>query len=96
MSFFSHVKYDKPLPDGANVELITNDLEFGHLFYEISSDGRLLDRNDDGTFTDVNYTGSLHVYSHGGEYRDYIMSFDEDGNLMEVICASDYMLYGRS
>lgn len=84
MSFFSHVKYDKSLPDGKRVELITNDLVFGNLFYEISETGRLLLNNENGSFTDVNYTGRLFVYTYGGEFQGYFMDFDKNGTLQKV------------
>ena len=38
------------MPEDEIINLITKDLEFGCLFYEISDTGRLLRDNEDGTY----------------------------------------------
>lgn len=96
MSFINHVKYNKSLPGNVPedeiINLITKDLEFGCLFYEISDTGRLLRDNEDGTYTDVNFTGQLYVYSQQG-YREYFMNFNNNGTLEEVTEVPDYAHY---
>lgn len=95
MSFINHIKYEKCLPDSdANEknELVTKDLEFGCLFYEISDTGRLLRDNEDGTFTDMNFIGQLYVYSENG-FREYFMNFNDNGTLVDVTVVPDYAHY---
>ncbi|MBC3214777.1 hypothetical protein [Serratia fonticola] len=97
MGFINHIKYDKPLPgndDNEKIELITKDLEFGCLFYEISDTGRLLRDNEDGTFTDMNFKGQLYVYAEQGA-REYFMFFNDTGTLDDVTEVPDYAHYCR-
>lgn len=85
MGFVNNIKFKKrPLPDGVESDdFTTKDLEFGCLFYEITKEGRLVRDNEDGTFTEMEYTGELYVNTYIG-YRSYFLTFDENGFLSEV------------
>lgn len=84
MGFFSHIEYNKRLPDGKTAEnLVTENLEYGALWYLITAEGRLLRENDDRSFTDMNYTGSLYVYTLTGDNAYYFI-FSADGFLESV------------
>lgn len=63
--------------------LVTDDLEYGELWYRISGENRLLRENDDSSVTDMNYTGSLYVYMMTGDEAYYFI-FGEDGFLESV------------
>lgn len=84
MGFFSHIEYSGQLPDGKTPEnLVTDDLEYGELWYRISGENRLLRENDDSSVTDMNYTGSLYVYTMTGDEAYYFI-FSENGFLESV------------
>lgn len=84
MGFFNHLEYSRRLPDGKTAEnLVTEDLEFGELWYRISGENRLLRENDDGSVTDMNYTGILYVYTMAGDEAYYFI-FGGDGFLESV------------
>lgn len=84
MGFFSHIEYCRQLSDGKTAEnLVTDDLEYGELWYRISGENRLLRENDDSSVTDMNYTGSLYVYTMTDDEAYYFI-FGEDGFLESV------------
>lgn len=95
MSDICHLKYTKALPDipdNESVKLVTKDLEPGRLFYEISTTDRLVRDNEDGTYTDMNFTGQLYVFAEQ-RGNGYFMVFNEAGFLSEVNVVPYYALY---
>ncbi|CQE12764.1 Uncharacterised protein [Yersinia intermedia] len=94
MGFVNNIRFKKrPLPDKATTEeFTTKDLEFGCLFYEISEEGRLLKDNEDGSFTDMNFSGELLVDTLHG-FSSYFMIFNENGFLAEVNEVPEYAYY---
>jgi len=95
MSDICQLKYSGPLPDNPDnnlIQLVTKDLEPGRMFYEITEAGRLVRDNEDGTYTDMNFTGQLYVFA---EHRsnEYLMEFSEAGCLNEVNIVPDYAHY---
>ncbi|HAJ7130525.1 hypothetical protein [Raoultella terrigena] len=86
MSFVNNITYKKrPLPEAATSEnFCTKDLEFFCPFYVVSEEGRLLKDNQDGSYTDLNFTGKLYVNCEDKDYNAYWFSFDETGNLYEI------------
>lgn len=89
MGFVNNIEYKvQPLPKGATCKLFcTKDLDFGCLFYEVSENGRLLRDNEDGSFTDMNFTGKLYVNCQDKEYNAYWFTFNETGSLSDVSLA---------
>ena len=95
MGDICRIKYTKALPDipeNGSVNLVTKDLEPGRLFYEISSTDRLVRDNEDGTYTDMNFTGQLYVFAEQ-RGNEYFMEFCEDGYLRAVNVVPDYAHY---
>lgn len=86
MGFVNNITYKKrSLPEAATSENFrTKDLEFFCPFYVVSEEGRLLKDNQDGTYTDLNFTGKFYVNCEDKDCNAYWFSFDVTGNLFET------------
>lgn len=95
----SHVEYHGVLPgkeEGCTVPLVTDLSEPGNPRYVVSDKGRLLRENQDGTFTDLNFSGRLYVIPVNQQtdgYWNWWLHFDRQGNFTEATEVPEYAFY---
>lgn len=85
MGFISHIEYTAGNCQAekrrkTSSRMILNTVSYGIVF---PVKYRLLRENDDSSVTDMNYTGSLYVYTMTG-YEAYYFIFGENGFLESV------------
>ncbi|MGK3116015.1 hypothetical protein [Candidatus Pantoea formicae] len=94
----SNVDFRGILPgkEGRTLALVTDLSEPGNPRYVVSDEGRLLCDNQDGTFTDLNFSGNLFVTPEDQEaegFWEWWLLFDKQGNFTEATEIPDYAFY---